>query len=205
GHLHSNAVISTKDVGGGPELYLDRRHPISPTPPGGRRHTHKPVADVAGFSRGLDVTEPHEEIRVLQRGPRAQIGGDRTDHGEVADQRGAGVDKDVAAPLEVSVVARPSRPGEQAAPDRGRRVRRVIPVPVRSRDLRGARVQPASRLKMPADAARRGWPLVGIEPSADTADEQADPRAAWAAPTVEKVPAEPVERVAQALAGETGV
>src|SRR4029077_15538575 len=82
---------------------------------------------------------------------------------------------------------------------------RVIPVPVRSRDLRGARVQPASRLKMPADAARRGWPLVGIEPSADTADEQADPRAAWAAPTVEKVPAEPVERVAQALAGETGV
>ena len=147
-HLHANTVTAAEDVRR--QARVGTSTAATPSPPrcqvAGVSRT-SPSQMLHRSSRRLHIAEPDEEIRVLQRGPHVQIGGDRADHLEVADQSSAGVDQDVGAPLECPVVARSSRPGEQAAADRRRRVRRVIPVPIRSRPagVRGCSMPPGWR------------------------------------------------------------
>ena len=185
---------------------MDHRDTVVPSPYRPRRDPDQSVADIQRLPRRLDVAQPDEEIRVLEAGSNVQLRADRADHLEVAHQHCAAENQDVSPALQGAVVTRPAGAGEQRAADRRCRVRRVVAVPIRSRGHRGSRVQDAVGVQMPADAPCRRWPLLHLEPPARTADEQPDARALrTVTATVEKMRPEPVQRVAQCLAGGAGI
>lgn len=110
GDLHAQTMAATESMSGGQHFYTylaDIRRCRLRAEPGDA------IADIERTSMVIDVTQANKEICVRKAGANVELGFHRSDNVQVLGQRVAGVDEDIPAGFESSVVFGPRSSGQE--------------------------------------------------------------------------------------------